>query len=166
MSEKLLVSFESPQCGWMSMSLEAGGRRFVAAVAHAPYDSLRELIGGLTALLDGGAPPAAFTVSWNREPEEFDLRFEPAGEEVGLEVVRYPDHRRLSREVVFATRRPKAEVCRAFWRELRQLRRRAGVDEFEQNWRRPFPRRELEEFTAALRKVRRGPSTPRRTHAV
>ena len=72
-----------------------------------------------------------------------------------LRVVRYPDHRRRAREVVFTARGPKAEVCRAFWRELRQLRRRADVDEFEQNWRRPFPRRELAQLTAALRRSRR-----------
>jgi hypothetical protein len=154
MNEKFLVSFESPQCGWMSMRLEAGGRKFVAAVAHAPYDSLGELMDALTAQLDGGASRVG-VVRWNREPEEFDLRLEGVGREVRVEIVRYPDHRRRARAVVFATRQPKADVCRAFWRELRQLRRRAREDEFEQNWRRAFPEEELRRFTRTLRAFRK-----------
>ena len=126
MSEKLRVSFESPQSGWMSMSLEADGRKFVTAVAHKPYDSLRELIEVLIALLEGGARSAV--VRWNREPEEFDFVFEARGAEVTISVARYPDHRRHAREVVFQTRQRKSDVCRAFWRELRQLRRRTATD--------------------------------------
>lgn len=152
MSQKLRVSFESPQSGWMSLSLEAGGRKFVAAVAHAPYDSLRELIEGLTALLEGRASAA---VRWNREPEEFDLVLVDEGAEVALEVVRYPDHRRLSRETVFSARQRKPDLCRAFWRELRQLRMRKETDVFEQNWRRAFPEEELRRLTQALRAFRK-----------
>ena len=98
---------------------------------------------------------ASAVVRWNREPEEFDFGFEARGGEVTVSVARYPDHRRHAREVVFQTRQQKSDVCRAFWRELRQLRRRTLTDEFEQNWRRAFPEDELRRFTQALRAHRK-----------
>lgn len=152
MSEKLRVSFESPQSGWMSLRLEAGGRKFVTAVAHAPYDSLRELIEALTALLEGRERAL---VRWNCEPDEFDFEFAGRASEVSVEVTRYPDHRRRASAVVFRTRQQRADVCLAFWRELRQLHRRAGTDEFEQNWRRAFPEEELRRLTKTIRAYRR-----------
>jgi len=152
MREQFKVSLESPQSGFMSVSMESCGRRLVASVAHAPYDSLRELIEALVALLEGRG---SAVVRWNREPEEFDLEFVARGGEVTVSVARYPDHRRLTREVVFQTRQRSADVCMAFWRELRQLRRRTLTDEFEQNWRRAFPEDELRRFTKTIRAHRR-----------
>ena len=147
----------------MSLSMETGGLRLVASVAHAPYDSLRELIEALVALLEGRA---SAIVRWNREPEEFDFEFVADGAEVTVSVARYPDHRRHTREVVFQTRQQKSDVCRAFWRELRQLRRRTLTDEFEQNWRRAFPEDELRRLTKTFRAHRRrdasaAPALPR-----
>lgn len=143
------VSFESPQSGWMSLRLKAGGAEFVAVVSHAPRDSLRELIEGLTALVAGGG---GFAVAWNAEPEQYVFEFEPAGEEAELRVVR---DAQAARPVVFSHRGPRAAVCRAFWRELKRLRDRRETDLYEQNWRRPFPEREMQEFTHALKSSRR-----------
>jgi hypothetical protein len=148
MSEEFRVSFESPQCGWMSVSLEARGARLVTSVAHAPYDSLVELMNALVSLLEGREREV---VRWNREPEELDFRFDARDGEVGLEVLRYADHRRASASIVFAVRAAKEELCGAFWRELRGLRRRCETDEFEQNWRRPFPEAELRRLTETFR---------------
>ena len=147
----------------MSLRLGAGAHEFVTAVSHKPYDSLRELIGALVALLEGreGA-----RVRWNCEPDEFDFEFVAKGEEATVSVAHYPDHRRLTREVVFTTRQTKSDLYRAFWRELRQLRRRTATDEFEQNWRRAFPEDELGRFTKTFRAHRRrnnvaAPARPR-----
>lgn len=154
MSQPFRVSFESPQCGWMSVRLEARGSRLVTSVAHGPYDSLGELMDALATLLEGRDTAVA---RWNREPEELDFKFDArgGGDEVSFEVVRYADHRRASAAVVFSARLTKREVCGAFWRELRGLRRRRETDEFEQNWRRPFPEAELRRFTKALREHRK-----------
>ena len=152
MSEKFSVSMESPQSGWMSLRLRSGGREFVAVVAHAPYDSLRELIEALVALL-GGARAA--TVRWNAEPDEYDFELKAEGkDELGLRVVHYEGHRREPSRVstVFACRAPRAEICSPFWRELSEMRARSETDVFEQNWRRKFPSSGLRRLTDAFEK--------------
>ena len=159
MSDKFHVSIESPQSGWVSLSLAAGERRFVCAMSHAPYDSLRELVAGLAAVVAG---EGRVTVRWNREPEEYDFCFESAGGEVDFRVVRFRDHRRLPEHSgeVFAFKAAKAEFVLPFWRELRQLRRRSETDVFEQNWRRPFPHEEFRRLNRAVKELRRAHAAP------
>lgn len=152
MSEKFSVSLESPQSGWMSLRLRPGaGREFVAVVSHQPYDSLRELIEALVAML-GGARAA--TVRWNAEPEEYDFEFKAeGGDEVSLRVVHHRDHQRegpLARTVL-SCRAPRAEICLPFWRELSEMSGRSETDVFAQNWRREFPRSELRRLTDAFK---------------
>lgn len=151
MSEKFSVSMESPQSGWMSLRLRAGEREFVAVVSHAPYDSLRELIEGLTALLEGAGGMA---VRWNAEPEEYDFELKAEDEDVlTLRVVHHRGHRREATEARtdFEFRGTRVEMCLPFWRELVGLHARSETDVFVQNWRRAFPLRELEGLTQALR---------------
>ena len=149
MNETLSVSLESPQHGFMSLRLKTDGQSFVTVVAHAPYDSMRDLIAALAALLDGDCE---LIVKWNSEPDEYDFRFSSRGDHLHLEIVHYPDHRKLpeTAATVFTFRGPKADACRAFWEELRDLRSRAGQDEFDRQWRREFPERELEVLTKRI----------------
>ena len=133
----------------MSLRLRAGAESFVAGVSHAPRDSVRELIEGLTALAAGGD---GFNVRWNAEPEVYDFEFEAAGTEAEVRVVRHAGRRR---EVVFKHRGARAAVCRAFWREFKRLRDRRETDVYELNWRRAFPEQELQEFTHALKAHRK-----------
>ena len=149
MSEQLRVSLESPQSGWMSVRLLAEGGQFLAAVGHAPYDSLRDLAEVLSGLAAGGR---GGVVRWNAEPVEYDFVFTGEGGRAELRVVRYADHRRedATARTAFAHAGAREELCLAFWRELRSLRERAGTDVFPQNWRRPFPEREFQQLSAAL----------------
>lgn len=150
MSRNFKVSLESPQSGWMSLRLAGADGSFVAVMSHAPYDSLGELIRGMTALLNAGT---GFSVKWNAEPEQFDFEFKPVGDEVELNVVRYVGRGRAAdaRARVFTFRGTRAEICRPFWREFKRLRDRRDTDVFEQNWRRAFPEAELDDFTQALK---------------
>jgi hypothetical protein len=154
MNKTLRVSFNSPQSGWMSLSLNACEESFVAAAASAPYDSLRELIEGLTALLKGSE---GFTVKWNCEPDEFDFRIKVKDERVVFEVVHYTDHRRSAKasRILFSLQCSRLEFCLPFWRALRDLRRYIAVDEFDRNWRRPFPQSEMQQLNEALRSFKR-----------
>src|SRR4051812_21631290 len=106
MSEKLEVSFNSPQCGWMSVSFGDGRNEFHTTTANAPHAAaLSELLRILTALLESSPTAAEHVLHWNRNPEEFDLRFFcSGGESVLFEVYQYPtEERELSeRELVFA----------------------------------------------------------------
>lgn len=152
MRQKFKVSIESPQSGFVSMSLEAAGQRFVSSFACRPYDSLRDLAESLAALLSGADTAL---VKWNVEPEEYDFRVSARGEAVEFKVVRYPDHRRRGGRAVFALDCTRLEFCRPFWRELRELRRRSETDAFAQNWRREFPEEQLRRLTKALRDYKR-----------
>jgi hypothetical protein len=150
MNQKLQVSLESPQHGFMSLRLKVGDESFVTVVSHTPYDSLRDLVEALSAVLDSDCE---VTVKWNSEPEEYDFRFAALAGYVSLDVIYYVDHRRLSviGGVVFSFRGSKLEVCLLFWEELRGLRSRTVQDEFDRQWRREFPERELNELTKRIR---------------
>jgi hypothetical protein len=153
MSQKLRVSMESPQSGWMSLSLRAGDEALLMVASHAPDDSLRDLIVALSALLSGSRE---MTVRWNCEPEAFDFRLIVRGSCVELRVVRYPDHHRRQKEgrVVLSLRGSKMEIGVPFWRALRDLGRRVSTDVFESNWRRTFPQRELQQLTSLIRALK------------
>jgi hypothetical protein len=152
MGEELRVSMESPQSGWMSVRLLAGGGQFLTVVGHAPYDSLRDLVELLSALAAGGS---GGVVRWNAEPEEYDFVFAAEGEGIELRILRYPDHRREAsgESTVFAYEGARRELCLAFWHELQSLRARADDDVFGQNWRRAFPEREFQKLAASLKKA-------------
>lgn len=153
MKQTLNVSLESPQHGFMSLRLKSDGQSFVTVVAHAPYDSLRDLIAALSDVIDGDSAP---TVNWNSEPDEYDFRFRARGDLVLLEVIHYPNHRKLDETAttVFSFQGPKADACRTFWEELCDLQSRAGRDEFDRQWRRAFPEREMQELTKRMGPLR------------
>jgi hypothetical protein len=154
MNQKLRISLESPQHGFMSLRLSSGRESFVAVVSHEPYDSLRDLIEALSHALAGDMDAV---VKWNSEPEEYDFRLTARGDFVQLEITRYPDHRRLkaAASTVFTFRGAKLDACLPFWKELRDLHRRAPRDEFDRQWRREFPEAEMQELTKRIRALKR-----------
>ena len=149
MKNKLEVSFNSPQCGWMSIGFADGESEFHTTTAHAPHEkALPELLQILTDLLSADSENGERILHWNRNPEEFDFRFVKNGENLVLEIYQYPSERRESenRELVFAHEGKIADVCRNFAETFNQLYEDRNTDEFEFNWRQPFPVREYEEF--------------------
>jgi hypothetical protein len=154
MEQSLQVNFESPQSGWMSLSLESGDQRFIRVISWTPYDSVKELIEALLLLLK---EEGERIVRWNSEPEEFDFRLKREEDSVSLEIVRYQDHRRLdsTSQVLFSVESSNVDICIPFWKALRDLRRRIARDEFDKNWRRPFPYQELNQLTKSIKAERR-----------
>jgi hypothetical protein len=155
MSQKLEVSFNSPQCGWMSIGFSDGEREFHTTTAHAPHRSaLPELLKILTSLLDNNSTPNDFLLRWNRDPEEFDIRFLREGENATLEIYQYPTEEREAREreLVFSHTGTIREICVAFDETFEQLYADRDTDEFEFNWRQPFPYREFEVFRSSLKR--------------
>lgn len=149
MTEKLEVSFNSPQCGWMSVGFSVGQKEFHTTTAHAPHENaLTELLGILSELVDGvGALDK--TLKWNRDPEEFDFVFHRTdGGKTLLEIIEYPTEDREERtgDKVFSYEGDTREICAAFYETFQQLFVEREADEFEENWRQPFPVREFENF--------------------
>jgi hypothetical protein len=154
MSRKLEVSFNSPQCGWMSIGFKDAVGEFSTTTAHSPHRlALPQLLKLLTDLLDRNSAGAEYILPWNRDPEEFDFRFlRSEGESVLFEVYQYPTSERelKERELAFAHLGNVREVCEAFAETFEQLYLDRETDEFEFNWRQPFPYKEFENFKAAI----------------
>jgi len=70
MSGKLEVSFNSPQCGWMSIGFDDGVNEFHTTTAHAPHKlALPQLMQILTELSDARGEQNEYILKWNRDPE-------------------------------------------------------------------------------------------------
>lgn len=149
MKPKLEVSFNSPQCGWMSIGFSDGVNEFHTTTAHAPHaKALPKLMQILTAIADPETSLDEYTLRWNRDPEEFDFRFARSGDDLTIEIYQYPtDERELNeRELVYTHTARTAEVLSAFAETFNQLYEDRDTDEFEFNWRQPFPFDEFEDF--------------------
>ncbi|MDQ3747695.1 MAG: hypothetical protein M3367_01580 [Acidobacteriota bacterium] len=155
MSKKLEVSFNSPQCGWMSIGFDDGASEFHTTTAHAPHErALPELLEVLTALLDKDSRNDEFTLKWNRNPEEFDFRFVRRNDDDALlEIYQYPSERRdaSEREIIFAHDGKIRDICQAFYETFAQLYADKNTDEFEFNWRQSFPLAEFQKFKDKLK---------------
>ena len=150
MSGKLEVSFNSPQCGWMSIGFDDGSNEFHTTTAHSPHSlALPQLLQILTSLLDPNSSENEYILNWNRDPEEFDFRF--LRSDTGrllVEVYQYPTEERelADRDLVFSHFGTVEDVCKAFAETFDQLYEDRETDEFEFNWRQPFPYLEFEKF--------------------
>ena len=155
MSRKLEVSFNSPQCGWMSIGFKDAHGEFNTTTAHSPHHlALPQLLEILTELLESRSSETEYLLKWNRDPEEFDLRFLCSkGGSILFEVYQYPTEERelAEREMVFAHLGSVQEVCEAFAETFEQLYEDCETDEFEFNWRQPFPFEAFEKFRTKLR---------------
>jgi len=149
MPGKLEVSFNSPQCGWMSIGFDDGVDEFHTTTAHAPHErALPELLRILTKLVADDVQPVPHLLKWNRDPEEFDFQFFRDGENLLFEIYQYPtdDRAESERELVFAHTGRIVDVVTAFEETFDQLYADRDTDEFEFNWRQSFPHAEYQEF--------------------
>ncbi len=147
------VSFNSPQCGFMSIGFSNGESEFRSTTACEPHtDALPQILSVLTSLLSTELERESFAIGWSRNPEAFDLYFNRAGEVVEFKLVSYPSESRdeTEMETVFQHSGPVSEFCRAFAVTFEQLYEDRETDEFEANWRQPFPVAAFENFRKAL----------------
>jgi hypothetical protein len=106
----------------------------------------------LTSLADPGSSQGEYLLKWNRDPEEFDFRFVRDGGNVLIEIYQYPTDERdaAERELVFSHAGTIAELITAFGETFEQLYEDRDTDEFEFNWRQPFPFDEFRQFRSVL----------------
>jgi len=122
--------------------------------AHAPHSkALPELLRILSDLLEENSMHNEHVLHWNRNPEEFDFRFMKTDGNVLLEIYQYPSEERLSDEgeLVYSHKGNIKDVCTAFVETFRQLYEDRNTDEFEFNWRQPFPFKEFRNFEEKMR---------------
>ena len=153
MAGKLEISFNSPQCGWMSIGFSDGSNEFHTTTAHAPHAfALAELMRILAATLDPAAIQSEYVLKWNRDPEEYDFRFVRGGDTLTLEIYQYPTDERdvAERELVYSYTGDVREISHAFAATFEQLYADRDTDDFEFNWRQPFPYKEYQELSARL----------------
>jgi len=138
----------------MSFELRAGEQSLIDAVSFTPYDSLTDLIRALSRLL---VDNTELTVKWAYEPDEVDFNFKASGDEAELEVKWYQNHFRVegTGERVFFWHGSRLDLCDPFWKALRGIQSDTEVDEFNRNWRREFPARELEQLTEDIKAYQR-----------
>ena len=156
MTRKLEVSFNSPQCGWMSIGFEDGVNEFHTTTAHAPHETaLPDLMLILSALADPASSQNEYVLPWNRDPEAFDFRFVRDGGNLLFEIYQYPSEERdaTERELVYSHPGTVSEVVEAFAETFQQLHADRDTDEFEFNWRQPFPVDEFSKFKLAINRV-------------
>ena len=142
MAQNLEVSFNSPQCGWMSVGFEDEAGEFHTTTAHAPHTgALADIMDALSASVGAASGDFVRTVKWNRDPEEYDFVFSRSGNELAIGIYEYPTGDRLEdeRRKVFSHTGTAREVAAAFYETFRQLYEERGVDDFKQNWHQEFP---------------------------
>jgi hypothetical protein len=144
------VSFNSPQCGWMSIGFKNGENEFNSTTAYTPHShALSDILQGLTSLLTPQMPKDSFAIAWSRNPEAFDLFFNREGENIDFKVIEYPTFNRLESEgeTVFTHQGNIRDFCRAFHQTFAQLYEARETDEFEMNWKQPFPFEDFDNFS-------------------
>ena len=147
---KLEVSFNSPQCGWMSIGFEHDGGEFHTTTAAEPHrTALSDVLKTVTDVVNAGEPFSR-TLQWNRDPEEYDFVFSSEGDELTLEIVEYTTGVRKNGETVFSYTGDSIQVARAFAETFQQMYEEREIDEFEENWHQPFPSTEFEALKAAV----------------
>ncbi len=153
MSEKFEVSFNSPQCGWMSIGFQNNENEFHSTTSHAPYQGvLSDILNTLTALI--AENNFQRLIKWNRLPEEFDFIFKRHGHLATFEIYQYPTDERLQKELVFTHAGELLEIAEAFHQTFVQLYADRETDEFEANWKQPFPFADFEKFESKLKSAR------------
>lgn len=153
MEDDFEVSFNSPQCGWMSIGLKSRSGEFRTTTAYAPHtNALGELMDALAAMAASQQGEFSHTLKWNRDPEEYDfvLRRENGGATV--EIYEYPTGERdpAMRELVFRHSGDVQSTAGAFYETFRQLYEERGVDDFKENWHQEFPLESYENLRRSL----------------
>lgn len=83
-------------------------------------------------------------VRFEGEPEKYEVTFERAGDDIKIRVME-------SATELWAGAHPWDQVARSVVRAFDQVAREVDTEAYESQWRRPFPRRELEHLRTTWR---------------
>jgi hypothetical protein len=133
----------------MSIGFDNGKTEFHTTTAYAPHSqALSEILKGLSSLIEAQTSKDEFMIEWSRNPEAYNLFFKRVGENLDFQVVEYPTFNRdeSEKEIVFSYQGQVKDFCQSFYQTFAQLYADRDTDEFEFNWRQPFPFEDFAEF--------------------
>jgi hypothetical protein len=144
------VQFEEPEHGWIKLSIGSGESSFEGFMSCVPYPSSWETLTALSLMLQGADQA---TATWFAEPVTYDLRFKREQDRVLLELIEFPDNQKRTsqeRKLLSATG-SFDEICRPFWKAIRDLQGRFSDEELSRGWQQEFPREAIERLTRLMR---------------
>ncbi|MFI1580415.1 hypothetical protein [Embleya sp. NPDC020630] len=153
MKASLSFTWTLSGAGWADCVVadaDAEAQMLVSYISPAP----EELIGAVTRLALGES--GDHKVKFEAEPNGFLWHLSPDGDAVEIRVVESPDTSRRSRPgtVSWEARHPIEAPARCVPRGLDRVHADRGEDGWYADWRRPFPRRELEQLRGVRVKLR------------
>ena len=155
-SQRLRIDIDRPESGWLKVEMNSGDQKYGFYPSHVPYDSVSELVNALLKILD--AYDKAM-VRWNDEPVEHEFVFEPKNNQVDFRAYLMTESvSGRCREQVFMFSGSAYDVVWPFWKALRDMESRQSKEEYEKQWREPFPEREMIELTKRIKEMKQSAS--------
>ncbi len=148
------VRFAQVKNGWAQVLFQVGEEEYERWFSYIYGHSFARLCEVLRALAD--EEKVETNVVWMAEPEEHEMRFFKADENIKLEMWCFESTGRdiaNPPELEFAVSGTYDEVCLPFWRGLRMLQALYSKADFKERWRGEFPTRELALLTERLGKT-------------
>ncbi len=152
MEQKLKVSFDEPEHGWIGLKIMYGHVLYEDAVSYI-FRSLTQLVDALDMLRDHDVQHCQKKVVWSLEPQELEMIFTKTKKTISLEVAVSRDHKRREglKTTIVEIEGDYEHVCIPFWRALRSLQGRFSEEEFTARWHTPFPYQELDVLTKKIK---------------
>lgn len=144
-----------PEAGWLSVRLELDGTVFEQVFSYTPVDFVGGITAAIASLTEGRR--TAFVEASAEDLGRYAFDFEELpSDRIRLTLLHWPQwsSTRSGGSKIFDVERPRMPLLRAFWRGLQELRGRCTAAEFEREWRRPMPIRELDQLGERLRERR------------
>ena len=147
----LRISLDNPRSGWAFARLAAADGEFLVTGSYSPTDAIGDLIEAVERLETATSADCC----WFQEPGELHWKMRRAGAELEVEILRFADafgqHWRES-ECVFKANGKWLTFARQLLSCVELIRVNLGCDNYEREWRRPFPAREQQRLREAIKK--------------
>ncbi|BAY27819.1 hypothetical protein NIES2100_76450 [Calothrix sp. NIES-2100] len=139
MLQTFKVCFRCLSHAWIAVELLSQEQQLSFIASYTPYNSFLELIDALLVFLKRSDRTV---VRWNTEPIEYEFQFYNHGQQAILDILKLRDcwTNRLANELVLRINSSHLSIVLPFWRALRHLQTDSN---FEQQWGRAFPQREM-----------------------
>lgn len=136
MAQEFKIFFSYPEHGWITVEICSQDKHLLFPASYTPYNSFFELLDALIAVVSGRDRAV---VRWNTELIKYEFIFAKEDEELVLVIEKLIDNQHQN-EVVLKISSLDIYLVLPFWRALRRLE---TYDNFEQQWRLAFPKREM-----------------------